>query len=97
MLIKTFFANCQFSQLRDLCPLGMSMGGDGVRRASLERRASLLKSMEPTITIGFAEVAWGKKENYQSSFSEDLIMGEEDSWTCPVPRSSIVWLGGWVG
>ena len=60
MLIKTFFANCQFSQLRDLCPLGMSMGGDGVRRASLERRASLLKSMEPTITIGFAEVAWEK-------------------------------------
>ena len=60
MLIKTFFANCQFSQLRDLCPLGMSIRGDGVRRASLERRASLLKSMEPTITIGFAEVAWGK-------------------------------------
>ena len=59
---QNFFANCQFSQLRDLCPLGMSMGGDGVRRASLERRASLLKSMEPTITIGFAEVAWGKRE-----------------------------------
>ena len=47
---------CQFSQLLDLCPRGMSMGGDGVRIASL------LISMEPTITIGFAEVAWEKRE-----------------------------------
>ena len=35
MLIITF-VNFQFSQLRDLCPLGMSIRGDGVRRASLE-------------------------------------------------------------
>ena len=68
-----------------------------MRRASLERRASLLKSMEPTITIGFAEVAWGKRKIIKAHFSEDLIMGEEDSWTCPVPRSSIVWLGKWEG
>ena len=72
MLIITF-VNFQFSQLRDLCPLGMSMGGDGVRRASLERRASLLKSMEPTITIGFAEVAWEKRKIIKAHFPKTWL------------------------